>query len=226
MTSSGESSIDIDYYCTYLTETNGIEWTNENYQAMNMVKAIKGSDYKGYISIMINGVEKRIYSENASEFSKRSHQPLAKIISNKYGDGVTIVPIPSSKTTKQNCDKFITRYMAERAAKVIGGGCKCAPILVFKEEMPSSRSGGNRSPYFIESQLIITGETKLPIILLDDVMTLGGHLKAACWKLQSDGMKVIGAVTFARTVKDNSLAAFGPHTEKLDVSKTPTLWDF
>lgn len=226
MTSSGASSIDVDYYCTYLTETNGVEWTNENYQAMNMVKAIKGDEFRGYISITTQGVEKRFYSNDSDGFYKICHRPLLKIIKDKYAQPITIVPMPSSKTTDENCNNFRTKPIAERISKAIGDNANCLPILLFKSPMPSSRGGGNRSPYFIESQLKLNGKTKRPIVLLDDVMTLGGHIKAACWKLHSDGMHVIGAVTFARTVKDNELKPLGPHTEVIDISRMPTLWEF
>lgn len=218
--------IDVDFFCTYLTATGTVEWTGNNYLAMNMVKAIKGDSFRGSIHVTISGITKDIYSDDASEFVKVCHRPLARILRDKYPFGACVVPIPSSKTTDVGCSKFRTYAIAKRLVAVAGKNYCCSPILLFRSEMPLSRRGGNRSTYYIESQIIINGQTDKPIILFDDVMTSGAHLKAASWKLEGNGMNVIGAITFARVVKDNTIAPFGPHTEQLDIAKPQELWDF
>jgi hypothetical protein len=55
----------------------------------------------------------------------------------------------------------------------------------------------------LEDVYRIIGNVEGPIILVDDVWTMGGHLKAACWKLASPRRSVILACTVAHTTHDH-----------------------
>ncbi len=223
--SSVVSSIDLHYFCTYLTATSGVKWKDDDYKALFMVKSIKNDEFRGYFDIVVNGEAKRFTQSDSADFRKICHKPLSKIAKDNFLDGVTIVPIPSSVTTKVTCEQFRTFEIGNRLAETCGLNYDCKPMLLFKEPTQSSRKGGSRSPYEIETNLIVNGFTSKNIVLFDDVITLGGHLKAAHWKLTDAGMNVIGAITFAKTVINNELSPFGPHKETVDVTRQPALWD-
>ena len=218
--------IDVHYCVNYLTETDGVKWRNEDYQAMNMVKALKGDSFRGYFDINVGGVSRRFDSESAAKFADICHLPLVKIIKEKLNKPLSIVPIPSSKTTVVSCDNFRTLPIAMRMAKALGDGYTCEPILVFNQEMESSRQSKRRNPVHIESNYKILANPTNPILLFDDVYTTGAHIKAACWKLKSSGYNVVGGITFARTTKDGNQPQFVSQSEKLDIQKVQEVWDF
>jgi hypothetical protein len=56
---------------------------------MNMVKAIKGDDFNGYIPITSNGIEKKIYSKDSADFRKICHSPLKGVLLQEYPRPIT-----------------------------------------------------------------------------------------------------------------------------------------
>lgn len=219
------SEIDVDFFCHYLTDQS-CAWKDEDYKALFMVKAIKGFNFNGHFKTTVGGIERRFDFNNADEFKKICHSPLSSILKNKYTQKISIVPIPSSKTTSKDSELFITYQIGKRLAKAAGDNFECLPLLIFKSEMESSRASGNRDPYTILDNINVAGSTDRDIVLFDDVLTKGAHIQASTWALREKGMNVIGAITFARTASKKEKPAIGPFTESVSVTRHAQLWDF
>jgi pyrimidine operon attenuation protein/uracil phosphoribosyltransferase len=65
----------------------------------------------------------------------------------------------------------------------------------------------------------IVGNVEGPIILVDDVWTLGGHLRAACWKLASPRRPIILASTVAHTTHEHVDQPVGVQERTIDLTR-------
>jgi predicted amidophosphoribosyltransferase len=96
------------------------------------------------------------------------------------------------------------------------------PSLRFSAERPNSREeGGSRSSAALYPSLELSA--KLPagqLILVDDVLTGGGHLRAAAWKLEDAGGKVDQAFCCGRSLETKLDDPFIVLPEALDISRS------
>jgi hypothetical protein len=123
----------------------------------------------------------------------------------------SFVPVASWSCTKVHCPGLVRSRRRSAGLPQLGfdpafgrlGRLKADAALVFAEPQEKARKGGPRSAPHLEDVYRIIGNVEGPIILVDDVWTMGGHLKAACWKLASPRRSVILACTVAHTTHDH-----------------------
>ena len=93
----------------------------------------------------------------------------------------TIIPMPTSKPRgSQNFDDRLDQTAAMLGQ--ISTNYDIQLCLDVKEECPAAHRGGERSPDALLQNIILTPPLSPPknnIILIDDVLTSGGHFKAA-----------------------------------------------
>jgi hypothetical protein len=99
--------------------------------------------------------------------------------------------------------RFQTLKLATGMAAASGGRLKADVASVFAELQEKARKGGPRGATRLEEAYRIIGNVEGPIILVDDVWTTGGHLRAACWKLASPSRSIILACTVAHTTHEH-----------------------
>ena len=95
-----------------------------------------------------------------------------------------------------------------------------SPALRWIEEMQSARIGGPRDAIFLYKKLIVN--TDLPdgdMVLIDDVYTTGGHLKASAWVLQDKGRKILAAICCGRTTWQQLADPFAVENEMIDTER-------
>lgn len=211
--------------CQYLTDT-ATEWRPEDWTAYKMVKALKGDDVKGYFDVKIGGSNYRFDNSNKDKFVELIPSALAKIVNDEFSYDVAIVPIPNSTVTDISSNDFKTLNLAIHTCAKAKGNHSPEPLLVFREPQIPSRKGGRRSPEYFESAYKLIRKVDKPIVLLDDVCTTGAHFIGATWKLQANGMNVIGAVAFGRSTKQQFENAISRRTEELDITKVVSDFDF
>jgi phosphoribosylpyrophosphate synthetase len=206
-------------YCAYLTDTSN-RWREEDYTAMNMVKALKGEPISRWFDYKIGNVMRRFDESNLHEFVERIPRALARHIERHFDQPATLVPIPNACVTSLQSKGFKTLQLAQDVARACRVHLDVRAALVFAEPQVRSRKGGPRKASHFESVYRITADVSGPIILLDDVCTGGGHLVGAYWKLHSPpGRHVVLACTFGRTTKEQLTHAIGPRVEHLETRR-------
>jgi len=111
-----------------------------------------------------------------------------------------------------------TSTIATEIANKVGGNVTVRDVLRWKKEYASARSGGTRDPLILYNNLKITkpGSWKLPVILVDDVLTSGGHLMACTAILRENGARVDLAVCAGRTVQESPRNPFEVQVEEVE----------
>ncbi|QUT05897.1 hypothetical protein KFK14_23705 [Sphingobium phenoxybenzoativorans] len=115
-----------------------------------------------------------------------------------YEEGATIVPVPSGTHTRPGSD-----FVGGRIARVIeirDPNFASAPLLHFARSVPRTAAGRRRTETALRVNLRASAmiPSKRRVILLDDVMTTGAHLRAAAGFLAERGIRVDDAFVVAR----------------------------
>src|SRR5262249_46402485 len=148
-------------------------------------------------------VAHRFDKNNVNRFLEMVPRAMAAAILPRVEGTATLVPIPNSHVLKADEANFQTLKLATGIAAASDGRLKANVALVFAEPQEKARKGGPRNASHLEEAYRVIGNVEGPIILVDDVWTMGGHLKAACWKLASPRRSVILACTVAHTTHDH-----------------------
>jgi len=204
--------------CAYLTEIS-TPWRPEDHTTSKMVKALKGDDLNGYFEATVKGSKKRFDNSNAEHFRGLVPGAIYKAIRSVYDNDAVLVPIPNSNVTDPDQDDFKTFILAKAIAEKSKGGLSAIPALVFKGAQQKSRDGGPRSPYYFESVYKVARKIEGNIILIDDVVTSGGHLIGACWKLNSSSRRVVLGASFGSSTKEQIEHPFGIRQQTLNLDK-------
>lgn len=177
------------------------DWRQQDWLVRNLVRSLKGEAFNGYSDFRMGGkVYKISAADNEPAYALWANWAVTQLRALKIGK-VTLVPVPSSVQVKFLQDTCPVR-MANAVAKVDPKIAAVGNFLRYRQKQPKSHSeGGTRDPNRIEPALEckIT-DTSRPIVLVDDVMTTGGHLKAAARLLRRHGVTVEHVIVAGRTV--------------------------
>jgi len=176
-----------------------------DYDATLLVKAVKGLPLNpnSYSWVSIDGRQVKITEATKDQAMDWFAKWAADYINSLGKHRKVIVPVPSSKTTRKSPPTFRT---AEIAQKIVARSInpRLFPSLRFKKEMPNSREeGGTREAHELYPEMVLLEQ--LPdgeLILLDDVLTGGGHLRAAAWKLEDSGGQIETAICCGRSLEE------------------------
>lgn len=201
------------------------KWSNSDYAARNLVKAIKNEEFKGYSEI--NTAFGKIRIENTLSGRAKALGAVAISLANKIVQAgyqnATVIPIPSSSHVDPS--KMFTGRRIADAIQAKNGNLISAPVLYFNEPLPKSAGGGGtRNADAIQAHLRMAN-CHLPgnVVLIDDVSTTGGHLKAAARFLMQHGVQVQDAFVVGRTAWEKPDSMFGVKVEEIH---TANLFDF
>jgi hypothetical protein len=198
---SASNELRVVSLCSYLT--GDLKPRSNDWPAIKMVKALKGDPINGYFKLLVEGVAHRFDKNNVNQFLDLVPQAMAAAILPRTEGVATLVPIPNSHVLRPDEPNFPTLKLATGIAAASGGRLKAAVALVFREPQEKARKGGPRDAAHLEEAYQIVGNVEGPIILVDDVWTLGGHLKAAARKLASPRRSIILACTVAHTTHEH-----------------------
>jgi hypothetical protein len=187
---------------TYRTKGGG--WTAEQLGVLRFVHALKRRDPGGTADVLLKRGQpkRRLGEENASEAFDWFAEMVIPVLRDELATTrVVLVPIPDSGCTEdvvESRTSALAVAVARRAGAVV-----VSDVLRWRRRMPSARSGqGSRDPVSIYQNLRLRsgwGPVSRPYVLVDDVVTTGGHLRACAAFLHNHGARVERAICAARS---------------------------
>ena len=193
-----------------------------DYDATHLVKAVKGLPLnENQWAVVQIGKKKVTIRENNKDAAIEWFAEWAALLVDALGSrGKVMVPIPGSSVTKTYSNEFRTEMIANAIAE------KCeTPVTVYaglrwKKPQKSTRDGGTRDPMLLYDKMVmLKGLPTDAIILIDDVYTTGGHLKAAAWCFEDRERSVLGAICCGRTIQQQLENPFEVKKESLDIQR-------
>jgi len=195
---------------------------DEDHAAHRFVQAVNGTHVSPRTDkIPFPSGEWAMNSSNKSEVFDRFAAWALPSIHDCFSDQpYVLVPIPSSSRTvasQQEDDGPL--QLANALSRLSRDRLVVANVLRWRVAPTPSSRGGSRRPDDIYPNLRHVDSTPvygMPAIVIDDVMTGGGHIKAAKVVLGQHGANVAGAVVVGRTTDTQEDTPFAPVLRYVD----------
>lgn len=187
-------------FCKYLTRGS---WDPQFFHSYKFIQSLKPKDIKGYAWVPVRGVKRRLTNVNRALAFDWFGQMVADYLSaNQMSGPYRFVPIPNHECTVSLGTAPDTIRLAEAIVRQVGGVACVIDCLRWKEDLGSASSGeGPREPEILYPNLVLTQSIEsAPHILVDDVLTTGGHVQACETMLAGHGASVQLAACAGRTV--------------------------
>lgn len=209
----------------YLTEVEGLTWRQGDYNALKIIRAVKGEPIKGYFEVNVGKQRKKFSQENIDEFFPSLFATLAAKLKEMVAEPIDIVPIPNSTASVGSKDQFNTLLHAQAIASRMGNGSQAVAAVRWKHAKTPSHRGGGRDPDVHYENLQVVTKPKRKCVLYDDVTTTGSQMIAVYRRLAECGATPELGVVVGRAVKVQKVPWLGWQNEALETVSTPFDWD-
>jgi hypothetical protein len=203
---------------TYRTHGGG--WTAAQLGVLGFVHALKKKELEGTAHVLVKAGEagRRLAPYNASDAFDWFAEMVVPVLRQELATTrVVLVPIPDCGCTEdviESRTSALAIAVARRAGAVV-----VSDILRWRRRVPPARSGqGPRDPVSIYQNLRLRpgwGPVSRPYVLVDDVVTTGGHLRACAAFLHDHGARVERAICAARSDQDPTDDPFRRRVDEL-----------
>jgi hypothetical protein len=202
-------------FATYLNSVD-VAWGDGDYNALKVVKAIKGLPVNKFAYVPVCGVNRRLEQANLEDAIDWFGQLAATyVLAQNLAHPLTFVPVPNSKCAVTNTDLPRTLLLAQAIARRIPNAQVWDGLRWRTVMLPSSK-GGTRAPQVLYDNLAVAnGTPSTQLVLVDDVRTTGAHLVAALARLREGGARCSLALSAARTVGAQEESPFSTREEEL-----------
>lgn len=206
------------------------EMRSDDYTAQSVVKAVKGKDPGGRRAELTYRGKNYAFGPSDPNGAIRlwidwAVEQLREIAPSK--SAFVLVPVPNKSAIAGSHFDFPTLGLCRRLSEAFGEKAKVAAELKWDQQLKPAREGGPRfaDQLFPHLRLEISNE-RGPRILIDDVLTSGGHLKACAAKLREIDLDPIGAICCGRTFKHQIDKPFRVPVEVLPDYDSGSSFDF
>lgn len=206
-------------FCKYTARSDG-ERSQGGWNAFKLVRAAKGEPFKGYAKVRFPHVGRvRLTTDNASKVFDFLAPFFASFVRE-----MNLVPLPGRHTVSIS-DKSSRALRFARAIAAVENTSYVWDCLRFREPVPSARATGDnsyRSPEFLFPRLEFhSSQPPNPnagVVLVDDIVSTGGHMQAARARLIEDAQfgGPVHAVAVARTQLEEHAEPMKPFADTLD----------
>jgi predicted amidophosphoribosyltransferase len=176
------------------------------------VRALKGHQLNGYCHVPIGGVQRKLNNRNLEQAVQWFGILGAELLGKKKVAGdLALVPIPSSNCTTASSSRPTIRRLARALCERIGATARLVDCLRWKKNLGSaSMQGGPRDASTLYANLVLTEQVPpgIKVVLVDDVLTSGGHFRACAAKLKAGGAEVAIGICGGRTAYDQDMKPF------------------
>lgn len=196
----------VRFFCAYLTNTE-LERRQQDWNAYWFIQALKGRPVNARVAVPILGQSHVLQSGNAVDVFDWFGRWAAKQIHPKG----SIVPIPSSSAVqgKQNQTLKLATALQKHSPTLVVDDC-----LRWQVPQQPSHQGGPRDSITLRKNLVLTHPPRFEPIIVDDMLTSGGHMKAAMHALRESKPRC--GLCGGRTVHDYVDNVFSPDEEEFD----------
>jgi hypothetical protein len=201
LTASTSMPLPVISFSTYLTIADGVAWRPDDYNVRDFVLAIKGKEIAGYASVRCRREWKRFESSNREDVVGWFGEMVAEYADGQpLPDSCVLVPIPGSRVDVRFQGTPRVTALAEAVAAALPSSPPMRDVLQWDSPIVSSRlMAGTRDVAALYRRLRLIGTVEGErVVLVDDVLTLGGHLRACAAKLRSAGADVLLGLCAAR----------------------------
>ena len=208
------SKLDHFSYCRFLTSTEQT-WTTDHWRARDIVRAIKGETFGGYVELKIKNTWHTIDAAHPQVAYDWFADRVAAETSFDSKTTFYLCPIPDSECTVSAARPSKTMRLAEILVARIPA-LEIWDGIRFRRKMPKSRESNMRNEAVLFEAL--HSRSHIPsgcIILLDDVCTTGAHARAAARTLKRGGAGTVCSMSVARTMLDPNEQVFGLRVDAL-----------
>ncbi len=203
-------------FCAYLTDIS-LPWRRGDHNANKFIKAFKREPIKGFANILVGSTWHRLeesnrdsavdwFGEMASAYIKRKHKVRPLVFA----------PLPSSKCVANGGIVSPTYRLADAIASRLQGAVVWDGLRWSKTMTPSHKGGARDTAYFYKHLVITKTLPHADIVVVDDVLTSGAHMRAVVAKLAEKNGKCSLALCAGRTVSDQVAKPFDLIEEKLE----------
>ena len=206
-------------YCFCWYRTGDGKRNQSEFDATKFIKAVKGKTFRGWADIPVPGLGvRRLRPENAADAIAWFGYFVADRI--RINGPVYLVPFPDSKCSLGGGRPPDTLPLARAASRRLGKDAPVLDVLRWTRPMPSCHDeGGSRDPDVLYPRLEVLSDwhgREGSVVIIDDVLTSGGHLRAGARVLSDYGFEVEAALCVGRTTQEPVGNAFAPVTVHLE----------
>jgi hypothetical protein len=193
-------------------------WRSIDHDSHKFIEAIKGRDLNGYGQVRVGGAWRRYDNANRHAVVGWFARLVADYLeAHPVASAAALVPVPGSRVDVNFEGTPRTAQLAHAIADELNDGTTVLDVLRWRESMPSAHEeGGTRVPGELFENLVLTTDLdEANVILVDDVITSGGHLKACAARLRQRGARVLMAVVAGRADEEGADDPFAVRLEEI-----------
>lgn len=196
------------------------------WDAFKFTRAVKSARINGFCHVPNRSSRQRIDEKNVAEARIIFGRWLLSTIESSVDDrNYVIVPVPSKDAVIKSNGPYRHSEMIAEALARQKTKPQISDFLRYTEKLTKASEGGPRYFDQIYPKLRVCGDIPdRPIVLVDDVVTRGGHLRAAKRRIEEAGGSVLFGVVCGRTVLGMDDHPWTSST--LEVSEEAAIFDF